>query len=87
MVSPPPGRRSAVVARPDEKWGEIPVAIVVLRPAGSMDRDAVLALFGGRIAGYKHPKDVVFLDALPRNAMGKILKFQLREMLAGGSGA
>jgi fatty-acyl-CoA synthase len=75
---------TAVVARPDKKWGEVPVAIVVLHEAGSMDRDAVLARFNDRLAGYKHPKDVVFLETLPRNAMGKVLKFRLREMLAGG---
>jgi fatty-acyl-CoA synthase len=73
---------AAVVARADEKWGEVPVAAVVLREAGSMDREGVLALFGDRIARYKHPQDVLFLDALPRNVMGKIQKFRLREMLA-----
>jgi len=74
---------AAVVARPDEQWGEIPVAAVVLREAGAMDREAVLALFGSRIARFKHPKDVLFLDALPRNAMGKVQKFLLREIVAG----
>ena len=74
---------AAVVARPDEQWGEIPVAAVVLREADRMDREAVLALFGSRIARFKHPKDVLFLDALPRNAMGKVQKFLLREIVAG----
>jgi fatty-acyl-CoA synthase len=78
---------SAVVARPDEKWGEVPVAAVVLRDAGALDREAVLALFGDRIARYKHPRDVLFLDALPRNVMGKVQKFRLREMLAEGAEA
>jgi fatty-acyl-CoA synthase len=78
---------SAVVARPDGKWGEVPVAAVVPRRAGEIDRDAVLALFEGRIARFKHPRDVVFLTALPRNAMGKVQKFRLREIVAeGGDG-
>ena len=41
----------------------------------------VLALFAGRLAGFKHPKDVMFIEALPRNAMGKALKYELREMV------
>lgn len=74
---------AAVVARPDAQWGEIPVAVVVPREAGAMDREAVLALFGSRIARFKHPKDVLFQDSLPRNAMGKVQKFLLREIVAG----
>ncbi|UCH73167.1 MAG: AMP-binding protein [Rhodospirillales bacterium] len=77
---------SAVVARHDERWGEVPVAAVVLRDAGAMDRTAVLTLFEGRIARFKHPRDVVFLPALPRNAMGKVQKFRLREMVAESGG-
>ena len=46
------------------------------------DRAAVLGLFDGALARYKHPRDVVFMDALPRNAMGKILKYELRETVA-----
>ncbi len=70
---------AAVVARPDEHWGEVPVACVVRREGASMTKDDVLALYRGRLARYKHPRDVVFMDALPRNVMGKILKYQLRE--------
>jgi fatty-acyl-CoA synthase len=75
---------SAVVARQDERWGEVPVATVVLRREGDMDRDAALALFEGRIARFKHPRDVVFMPALPRNAMGKVQKYRLREIVAEG---
>jgi fatty-acyl-CoA synthase len=74
---------SAVVARPDEQWGEIPVATIVLHEAGAMDREAVLALFDNRVARFKHPKEVLFMEALPRNAMGKVQKYRLREILAG----
>ena len=72
---------AAVVGRQDERWGEIPVAVVVLKHAATLDRDAVLALFEGRLAAYKQPRDVVFMAALPRNAMGKVLKYRLREMV------
>jgi len=65
---------SAVVGRPDERWGEVPVAVVVSAPGASLTADDVLALFTDRLARYKHPKAVQFVDALPRNAMGKVRK-------------
>ena len=73
---------AAVVGRPDENWGEVAVAVVVAKPGGGVDESAVLALFDGRLARFKHPRDVVFVDALPRNAMGKILKYEIRQRLA-----
>ncbi len=72
---------AAVVGRRDERWVEVPLAVVVLKEAATLDRDGVLALFAGRLAGYKHRRDVVFMAALPRNARGKILKYRLREMV------
>ncbi len=75
---------STVVARPDERWGEVPVAVVVKLPDSEITKAEVLDLFADRLARYKHPKDVLFTDALPRNAMGKVLKFEVREMLRKG---
>ena len=63
---------AAVVGRPDPKWGAVPIAVVVCADGKQPDRDAVLAAFHGRLARYKHPKDVVFVGSLPRNAMGKV---------------
>jgi fatty-acyl-CoA synthase len=73
---------AAVVSRPDPRWGEVPVACVVARPGARLTRDGVLALFRDRLARFKHPRDVVFLDALPRTALGKVQKFELRQRLA-----
>jgi fatty-acyl-CoA synthase len=70
---------SAVIARADPKWGEVPVAVVVTRPGAALSREDVLRRFQGRLARFKHPRDVVFVDALPRNVMGKVLRYQLRE--------
>jgi fatty-acyl-CoA synthase len=75
---------AAVVARPHPRWGEAPVAFVVRKPGAALDAAAVLALFGGRLARFKHPHDVIFVDELPRNVMGKVLRFKLRAM-AGSS--
>jgi fatty-acyl-CoA synthase len=68
---------AAVVGRPDEELGEVPVAFVVLEETGSMSEDDVKRLFDGQLATYKHPQDVVFVEALPRNAMGKVDRDQL----------
>jgi fatty-acyl-CoA synthase len=74
-------QESAVVARPDQKWGEVAVAVVVRKTGSAIGPEDVLALFRGRLARFKHPHDVIFVETLPRNVMGKVLKYQLREML------
>ena len=74
----------AVVGRQDARWGEVPVAVVVPSPGAEIATGDFLARFEGRLARFKHPKDVLFLDALPKNAMGKTLKHELRERVNGG---
>jgi len=69
----------AVVGVPDEKWGESVKAIVVKKPGADISADDVIAHARKNIAGYKSPRSVDFIDALPRNASGKILRRQLRE--------
>ncbi len=69
---------AAVVGRSDARWGEVPVACVVRRKGSAITKDQVLALYNCRLAKYKHPHDVFFMDSLPQNVMGKILKFELR---------
>jgi fatty-acyl-CoA synthase len=68
----------AVVGRPDERWGEVPVAYVVLREAQHASADVLIEHCRGQLAKFKVPKDVIFLDALPRNPSGKVLKRELR---------
>ena len=72
---------AAVVGKPDPKWGEVAVAVCVLSDGLKMNERDVLALFEGTLARYKHPKDIVFVDQLPRNAMGKIVKDDVRQMV------
>jgi len=72
---------AAVVARPDLKWGEVPVAVVVPRQGVQLGAEQVRALFAGRLARFKHPHDVIFVDDLPRNALGKVLRYRLRELV------
>jgi fatty-acyl-CoA synthase len=69
----------AVVGVPDREWGE-KVRAFVVRRAGSMVDEGTLKVFAReRLAGPKVPRDFVFLDALPRNPTGKVLKRELRE--------
>jgi len=70
----------AVVGQPDVRWGETPVAFVVLLPAaGSLSLEELREWASARLARYKLPTALVILDALPRNASGKVLKGELRE--------
>jgi fatty-acyl-CoA synthase len=68
---------ASVVGRADERWGEVAIAFVVRKPGRELTAEDVMALFEGRLARFKHPRGVVFLEGLPRNAMGKVLKVEL----------
>ncbi|MBZ8133075.1 acyl-CoA synthetase [Afifella sp. IM 167] len=69
----------AVVARPDEKWGETPVAFVELKPGTQASGEELIAYARERLAHYKCPRDIVFAE-IPKTSTGKIQKFRLREM-------
>jgi fatty-acyl-CoA synthase len=75
---------AAVVGIPDPKWGEAVVAAIVKKPGVALDEAAVLALFDGRLARFKHPRRVVFVDSLPKSALGKVQKFELRTLVGAG---
>ena len=68
----------AVVGMPDERWGEVPRAWVALRPGASATEGELIAWVRARLAHFKAPKEVVFLDELPKGGTGKILKHDLR---------
>ncbi len=68
-----------VVGRPDPRWGEAVVAAVVLKAGCRMTEAETMAFFQGRIARYKHPREIRFLERLPRSALGKIQKDAVRE--------
>jgi fatty-acyl-CoA synthase len=75
----PAVQAAAVVAKPDEKWGETPCAFVELKPGASASSEDIIAWCRKHLAAYKCPRHVVF-DELPKTSTGKIQKFKLREM-------
>ena len=78
----PAVQAAAVVAKPDEKWGETPCAFVELKPGQKASAEDLLAWCKKNLAGYKVPRHVVFAE-LPKTSTGKIQKFKLREMAKG----
>ncbi len=69
----------AVFGVPDELWGEIGRAVIVLKPGANVNEAAVLRHCNEQLARYKVPRRVVFVDELPHNATGKLLKRALRD--------
>lgn len=84
LLGCPAIEEACVVGRPEARWGEAVVAAVVLKPGCSMSEAEVMALFQGRIARYKHPHEVRFVERLPRSALGKVHKEAVRAAVAEG---
>jgi fatty-acyl-CoA synthase len=78
----PAVQAAAVVAKPDDRWGETPCAFVELKPGHSATADELMAWCKQNLAGYKVPRHVAFVE-LPKTSTGKIQKFKLREMAKG----
>ena len=72
---------AACVGMPHPKWDERPIVVVVKRPGAEVTREELLAFYEGKIAKWQIPDDVVFVDAIPLGATGKMLKAKLREQL------
>ena len=70
---------AAVIGVPDERWGEVGRAFVVVAPGTTHDLDSINAKLDGRLARYKLPRSVVVIETMPRNTTGKLLKQELRE--------
>ncbi|MGB3070076.1 MAG: 3-(methylthio)propionyl-CoA ligase [Ottowia sp.] len=72
---------AACVGMPHPKWDERPIVAVVKKPGAEVTRDELLAFYEGKVAKWQKPDDVVFVDAIPLGATGKMLKTKLREQL------
>ncbi len=72
---------AAVIGVPDEHWGEIVKAVIVLKEGYNVAEEEIIAYCGKRIAGYKKPKSVEFWKELPKSPQGKVLKREIRETI------
>jgi acyl-CoA synthetase (AMP-forming)/AMP-acid ligase II len=79
LQSHPKVEEGAVIGVPDVEWGQEPRAVVVLRKGEFATPEEIIEYCRSRLAGFKRPRSVVFIDALPRNPMGKVLRKKLRE--------
>jgi fatty-acyl-CoA synthase len=70
---------AAVVGRPDPKWQEVPVAYVVCHKDKAIEAEELRSFVGQHLARFKIPREIVFVDSLPRTALGKVQHFMLRE--------
>jgi len=84
LFSHPDVTEVAVIGAPDDKWGELVVALVVTAPGSALTEAELIAYCKTKLAGYKCPKRVEFRDALARTATGKLQKFKLREPFWAG---
>ena len=76
---------AAIIGVPDDRWGETGKAVLVLKPGKTLDSDAIIAHCLANLAKFKVPASVEFIDALPRNATGKVLKRVLRDRYVSAS--
>jgi len=79
LLTHPAVYECAVLAVPDDQWGEVPKALVVLKPQATATGDELIQHCRERLAHFKVPKSIEFFDALPKGGTGKILKAELRE--------
>ena len=80
LYSHPKVEEAAVIGVPDPEWGQQPCAIVALRKGEQATQEEIMEHCRAKLSGFKRPRSVIFVDSLPRNQMGKVLKKELREI-------
>lgn len=76
----------AVIGRPDPRWDEVPVAYVIARSGAPVDADVLKTHVQSQLARFKVPRDIIFMEDLPRTALGKVQHFMIKELDAGSRG-
>jgi fatty-acyl-CoA synthase len=86
-VAHPAVREAAAIGRPDEKWGERPIIVVVLKPGATASAEEIRAFYRGKVGKWCEPDTVLIAESLPHTATGKLLKTELRRIYAPTPGA
>ena len=79
LIDHPEVDDAAVIGVPDEEWGERVRALIVLAPGKSISRSRLIEDVHSKLASFKTPESIIFVDSLPHNHLGKILKRELRK--------
>ena len=87
MSAHPAVYEGVVIPQPHEKWGEVPKALVVRKPGVPLTEAELLEFCRSRLAHYKCPQSVEFLDSFPKTGTGKILKRELRKRYGAQAGS
>ena len=85
MLAHPAVYEVAVIPVPDERWGEVPKAIVSLKPGMQLSESELMEFTRSRLSHYKCPRSIEFMDILPKTGTGKILKKELRKKYWSGT--
>jgi fatty-acyl-CoA synthase len=86
LVGHPKVAEAALIGVPDDRWGERPLAYVVVKAGESLSAEEVRVFLRTKVASWQVPDQVLFVDALPRTSVGKISKKDLRAAYSGQSG-
>jgi fatty-acyl-CoA synthase len=86
LLEHPDVAECGVIGRPDPRWDEVPVAYVIRRAGGRAGEDELRAHVQAHLARFKVPRDIVFVDDLPRTALGKVQHFMLKRRDAATHG-
>ena len=83
LLEHPDVNECGVIGRPDKRWDEVPIAYVIRKKGGQIGADDLKAYVQSHLARFKVPREIIFVEDLPRTALGKVQHFMLKQLDAG----